>query len=157
MCQGNITLGYQVVENGLSVAGAGRRSYFEPLSRLQPCVEEGSAAEKEFSAKLQEQRRKAVEASARQQEQRRAQVDAVAALGLRLQTAAAAELNVEALDAAAATDNLVVTINGVHRVVVTAIAKLGGALLVLPPQLEVLELCFEAQGTAQAPAIALVK
>lgn len=376
---GKITMGYQVIENGLSVTGAGRSSYFEPLSRLQPCVAEGSAAEREFSAKIQDQQRKAMAAAAARDQQRqaaaqeqqrlqqeaqakaadekveqqrvaaveqqrkveaqqqqaaaarreqllpllaplqstfgavittdapaamatallaievdaqnltakgkavdlrsmpfrevafeakvdtrtgvlaiqpeggegmafgiargavvsragqtlaplgdagRAQVDAVVALGTRLQGAAAKEIQVEVLDAAAAkvrepqltlgawsgteffrgkvaptlaplfagslagnkgfawrsnevvairltdavkgsgiylrgagapTDNLVVTINGVHRVVVAAIAKAGGALLTLPPDLEVLEVRFEAQGSTQLRAIALVQ
>ncbi len=54
------------------------------------------------------------------------------------------------------TDNLVVTINGVHRVVVTSIVKAGGALLTLPPDLEVFDVRFEAQGSTQVRAIALV-
>ncbi len=376
---GKITMGYQVIENGLSVRGAGRSSYFEPLSRLQPCVAEGSDEERAFSAKLQEQQKKNMAAAAAREKQRqeaaqeqqrlqqeaqakvaaerveqqrlaaveqqqkveaqqqqaaaarheqllpllaplqstfgavittdapaamatallaievdaqgltakgkavelrtmpfrevafeakidtrtgvltiqpeggeamafgsarggivsrtgqtlaplgdavRAQVDAVVALGMRLQGAAAQTIQVEILDAAAAkareaqltvvalsgteffrskvaptiaplfagslssnkgfawrgnevvsirltevakgtgiylrgagapTDNLVVTINGVHRVVVTSIAKAGGALLTLPPDLEVLDLRFEAQGSTQLRAIALVK
>jgi hypothetical protein len=375
---GKITMGYQVIENGLSVAGAGRGSYFQPLSRLQPCVEEGSKEEQALAAKIEERRRKDAEAAAarakqkqeaaaevqrqqqeakakadaeRAEQQRlaaeeqqrnveeqqrkaaaarheqllpllaplqsahgavittdapaamatvllqievdepnltakgkaielrsmpfrevafeakvdtrtgvltfqpeggeaiafgiwrgavasrggqtlaalgdavRAQVDGVVALGTRLQAASPVEIKVETLDAAEAkarepqlvtaaltgteffrgkiaptlapmfagslasnkgyawkggeimsirltdpakgtgiylrgagapTDNLVVTINGVHRVVVTSIAKAGGALLTLPPDLEVLDVRFEAQGSTQLRAIALV-
>ena len=48
------------------------------------------------------------------------------------------------------------TIHGVRGVVVTSIAKAGGALLTLPPDLEVLDVRFEAQGSTQLRAIALV-
>jgi hypothetical protein len=375
---GKITMGYQVIENGLSVSGAGRGSYFQPLSRLQPCVVEGSKEDQALASKIQERQQKDAEAAAarakekqdaaqaalreqqeakakadaeRAEQQRlaaeaqqqqveeqqrkaaaarheqllpllaplqsphgavittdapaamatvllqievdapnltakgkaielrtmpfrevafeakvdtrtgvltfqpaggeaiafgiargavasraghtlaalgdavRPQVDAVVALGMRLQSAAPVELKVETFDAAEAkarepqlatvamsgteffrgkiaptlapmfagaltvnkgyawkggevvsirlaeatkgagiylrgaglpTDNLVVTINGVHRVVVTSIVKAGGALLTLPPDLEVFDVRFEAQGSTQVRAIALV-
>lgn len=368
---GGVTMGYQVIDNGLAVAGKGRASYFEPLSRLQPCVVEGSAEEKEFSDKVRERQRQAIEASARQQQQRqeqqaaqqraqqqereraaaaaaeqqrlaveaqqqqaaaarhqqllpllaplqsptgavitteapaamgvallqievdaeqltakghgidlrqmpfrefafaarvdtqsgvlhvepeggealqfglgrgavrsragetlaalgdavRAQIDSVREVGLRLQQMAPVEIAVETIEAAAAkvregqlqaaaltgtmfyrgrmnvqlaplfagslasnkqytwsknevvairlnnvqkgsgiyirgaaaSDNLVVTINGVHRVVVTTIPRLGGALLKLPADLELFDLSLQAQGTVQARAIALIQ
>jgi hypothetical protein len=42
-------------------------------------------------------------------------------------------------------------------VTIASIARLGGAILVFPPALELLDLRFEAQGIAQSRAIALVK
>ena len=55
------------------------------------------------------------------------------------------------------TDNLTVIINGVHRTKIPAIAQLGGAIVTLPPGLQILDLRLEAEGTAQARGVVLVK
>lgn len=57
----------------------------------------------------------------------------------------------------AATDNLVVIINGVHRCTIDAIAKLGGAIVPLPADLEILDIRLDALGTAQVRGVMLVK
>lgn len=57
----------------------------------------------------------------------------------------------------ATTDNLVVVINGVHRCTIDAIAKMGGAIVPLPADLEILDIRLDAVGTAQARGVMLVK
>ena len=54
------------------------------------------------------------------------------------------------------TDNLVVVINGVHRAVVPAIDKYGAAIVTLPPDLEIVDLRLQADGTAQARGVVLL-
>jgi hypothetical protein len=58
---------------------------------------------------------------------------------------------------AAAGDNLEITINGVHKVSVASIQKLGGAIVTLPAGLEVFDLRLEAAGSVQARTIGLIK
>ena len=55
------------------------------------------------------------------------------------------------------TDNLTVIINGVHKATIPVIAQLGSAIVKLPPGLEILDLRLEAEGTAQARGVVLVK
>ena len=55
------------------------------------------------------------------------------------------------------TDNLTVIVNGVHRAVIPAIAQFGAAQITLPADLEILDLCLQAEGTAQARAVMLLK
>lgn len=57
----------------------------------------------------------------------------------------------------APSDNLVVVINGVHRCTVDSIAKLGGAIVPLPEDLEILDIRLDALGTVQARGVMLVK
>lgn len=47
--------------------------------------------------------------------------------------------------------------NGVHRAVIPAIAQYGAAQITLPPDLEILDLCLQAESTAQARAVVLLK
>jgi hypothetical protein len=54
-------------------------------------------------------------------------------------------------------DNLMVVINGVHKAKIELLPKSAAALVSLPPDLEILDLRFEALGTAQIPGIALIK
>ncbi|MFN0058574.1 MAG: hypothetical protein ACKVX7_08985 [Planctomycetota bacterium] len=56
----------------------------------------------------------------------------------------------------APTDNLVVIINGVHRATIAAIAQHGAAIISLPPDLEILDLRLQAEGTAQARGVVLL-
>jgi hypothetical protein len=55
-----------------------------------------------------------------------------------------------------ACDNLVVTVNGVHRAKIDAIAKGGAAIVSLPADLDVMEVRVEA-GTASCRGVVLVK
>lgn len=55
-----------------------------------------------------------------------------------------------------ATDNLVVVINGVHRVRIDAIAPNGAAVVSMPAGTEVIDVRFEALGSAQSRGIALI-
>jgi hypothetical protein len=56
-----------------------------------------------------------------------------------------------------ATDNLLVTINGVHTVKLAAVPRLGAAVIPLPADLEILDLRLEARGSASARTIGLIK
>lgn len=58
---------------------------------------------------------------------------------------------------AAPSTELVVTINGVHKVTVPSIPKLGDVIISLPADLEVLDVRFEATGSVTARTIGLVK
>jgi hypothetical protein len=58
---------------------------------------------------------------------------------------------------AAAGDNLEITINGVHKISIASIKKLGGAIVTLPAGLEVFDLRLEAAGSVQARTIGLIK
>jgi hypothetical protein len=55
------------------------------------------------------------------------------------------------------TDNLLVVVNGVHRAKVDSIPKGAAAIIALPADLEILDIRFEAEGTAQTPGIALLR
>ena len=57
----------------------------------------------------------------------------------------------------APSDNLQVVVNGVHKAKIELIPKSAAALVSLPPDLEVLDLRFEALGSVQCPGIALIK
>ncbi|MBX3356794.1 MAG: hypothetical protein KF745_00040 [Phycisphaeraceae bacterium] len=57
----------------------------------------------------------------------------------------------------AATDNLLVVVNGVHRARIEAMPANGAAIISLPPGTEVLDLRFEALGSAQSRGIAMIK
>jgi len=50
-----------------------------------------------------------------------------------------------------------VVINGVHRITIPAIAQLGGAVVTLPQDLQILDLRLEADGLAQIRGVVLVK
>lgn len=52
---------------------------------------------------------------------------------------------------------LLVTVNGVHKATVATIPKLGGVVIALPPDLEVLDLRLQATGAVSARTIGLVK
>jgi hypothetical protein len=54
------------------------------------------------------------------------------------------------------TENLNVVINGVHRATIASIPKLGGAILTLPPGLEIFDVRLEAVGAAQSRTIGLL-
>lgn len=54
-------------------------------------------------------------------------------------------------------DNLVVVVNGVHRAKIELLPKSACAIVALPPDLEILDIRFEALGTAQIPGIGLIK
>lgn len=56
----------------------------------------------------------------------------------------------------APTDNLSVIINGVHRVTIPSIPKMGSALIPLPDDLEILELRLDALGTANSRGVMLL-
>jgi hypothetical protein len=58
---------------------------------------------------------------------------------------------------AAPSTELVVTVNGVHRATVPSIPKLGGVIIELPAELEVLDLRLEATGAVSARTIGLVR
>jgi hypothetical protein len=58
---------------------------------------------------------------------------------------------------AAPSTELIVTVNGVHKATVPSIPKLGGALIKLPGDLEVLDVRMEATGAVSARTIGLVK
>jgi hypothetical protein len=57
----------------------------------------------------------------------------------------------------APSDNLQVVVNGVHKAKIELIPKSAAALVSLPPDLEILDLRFEALGSVQCPGIALIK
>jgi hypothetical protein len=59
--------------------------------------------------------------------------------------------------APAASTELVLTINGVHQLTIPAIPKLGGVLVALPNDLDVLELRLEATGAVSVRTIGLVR
>jgi len=59
--------------------------------------------------------------------------------------------------AAAACENVIVTINGVHQAIIAAVPKLGGAMLTLLADTEVLDIRIEATGTVQSRTIGLLK
>jgi hypothetical protein len=54
-------------------------------------------------------------------------------------------------------DNLLVVINGVHRVRIEAVARDGAAIVTLPPNTEIFDLRFEALGAANSRGIAIIK
>lgn len=58
---------------------------------------------------------------------------------------------------AAPSTEMIVTINGVHKVTVAAIPKLGDVIIGLPADLEVLDVKLEATGSVSARTIGLVK
>lgn len=55
----------------------------------------------------------------------------------------------------AAIDNLLLVINGVHRIRVEAVAAQGAVVVALPPDLDLLDLKFEALGSIQSRGISL--
>ncbi|MBL9030598.1 MAG: hypothetical protein JNM80_02685 [Phycisphaerae bacterium] len=54
-------------------------------------------------------------------------------------------------------DKVSITINGVHKARLESVAKLGAAVIPLPSDLEVLEVRFEAEGTASVRTIGLIR
>jgi len=66
---GTVTMGYQVFD-GLSSSFTGRGTTFQPLSRLKPCVEEGSEEFKKLMAEFQERQQRAREVAAEAQRKR---------------------------------------------------------------------------------------
>lgn len=58
---------------------------------------------------------------------------------------------------AAQSTEMIVTVNGVHRATVASIPKLGGVILALPADLEVLDLRFEATGSVTSRTIGLIR
>ncbi len=54
-------------------------------------------------------------------------------------------------------DNLNITINGVHKVSIPSIPKLGGVIVAFPAGLEVFDIKLEAAGTVQSRTIGLIK
>ena len=59
--------------------------------------------------------------------------------------------------ARSATDNLLVIVNGVHRVRIEAIARDGAAIVTLPAGIEIFDVRFEALGAANSRGIAIIK
>lgn len=58
---------------------------------------------------------------------------------------------------AAASSNLVVTINGLHQATIASIPKAGGALVTFPEGLQILDLRLQAVGAVSARTIGLMK
>ncbi len=58
---------------------------------------------------------------------------------------------------AAPSTEMVVTINGVHKVTVPTIPKLGDVIIALPADLEVFDITFQATGSVTARTIGLIK
>lgn len=57
----------------------------------------------------------------------------------------------------AATDNLLIVVNGVHTLKIDAIPRLGAAIVTFPSEIEVIDLRLEARGAAYSTGIVLVK
>lgn len=57
----------------------------------------------------------------------------------------------------AASTELVVTINGVHKATIPSIPKLGGVIIAVPNNLEILDVALQATGSVTARTIGLVK
>jgi hypothetical protein len=57
----------------------------------------------------------------------------------------------------AVSTDLVVTVNGMHRATIASIPRLGGAVVELPADLEILDIRFEAPGAVSARTIGLIK
>lgn len=154
---GAVSIGYPVLENGMRVGAQGRGACFQPLSRLQPCVVEGSAeaAELDRRAAERQQRQAAAAAAKRQQEQQQAEQrqqeqQRLAAAAAERQRQAEAEQRQQA-EAARRQQllPLLAPLQGEHGAVVTtdAAAAMGTALL----EIEV----DPAQLTARGKAIDL--
>jgi hypothetical protein len=58
---------------------------------------------------------------------------------------------------AAPSTEMIVTINGVHKVTISSIPKLGDVIINLPPDLELMDIRFQATGSVTARTIGLVK